>query len=364
VAIQTTSFERKEISVRGSFRPLIACLLAVLLATLVMGVASAQTQRSIVGPGESIQRAVNAAAPGNTILVRGTHHETVVIRKDGITLTGDDAVLKPPNRPTSPCGPSGGPSGFCLRGNVNPQTGNVSEYVEDVTVTGFTIRNFPGTGIVTLGARNATLANNRAFGNHEYGIFAITSTGTRIVSNVTSGSEDAGLYVGDSPRANATVASNETYGNALGILVRNALGGSISANSVHNNCLGVFFVADAPGPAGAFEVRGNMVKNNTRSCPPHGPVPPLSGIGIALAGARDVKLQGNHILGNVPSGPSAIHYGGAVVVRGIEGTPPRGNSVVGNTIQRNRPDIFWDKSGSGNRFVGNGCKTSKPGGLC
>ena len=52
---------------RGPFRPLIACLLAVLLAMLVTGVASAQTQRSIVGPGESIQKAVNAAEPGDTI---------------------------------------------------------------------------------------------------------------------------------------------------------------------------------------------------------------------------------------------------------------------------------------------------------
>jgi parallel beta-helix repeat protein len=347
---------------RGPFRPLIACLLAVLLAMLVTGVASAQTQRSIVGPGESIQKAVNTAEPGDTIWVRGVHRESVTIRKDGITLVGDGAVLKPPDRPTSACP---GPTGFCLSGNVNRQTGNVSDYVQDVTITGFTIRNFKGNGIFALGARNATFANNRALGNHEYGIFAITSTGTRIVSNVASGSDDAGLYVGDSPHANATVAYNKTYGNALGILVRNALGGSIHANSVHNNCLGVFFVADAPGPAGNFEVSGNTVKNNTRSCPAHGPVPPLSGIGIALLGAQDVGLQGNQILGNVPSGPSAVHSGGVVVVRGFEGTPPRHNSVVGNFMtQRNKPDIFWDKSGSGNRFVGNVCKTSQPGGLC
>jgi hypothetical protein len=78
--IKAALFERKERSMRGPFRPLIACLLAVLLAVLIAGVASAQTQRSIVGPGESIQRAVNAAEPGDTILVRGTHRETVVIR--------------------------------------------------------------------------------------------------------------------------------------------------------------------------------------------------------------------------------------------------------------------------------------------
>jgi hypothetical protein len=31
---------------------------------------------------------------------------------------------------------------------------------------------------------------------------------------------------------------------------------------------------------------------------------------------------------------------------------------------RNKPDIFWDESGSGNRFVGNLCNSSVPGRLC
>ena len=43
---------------------------------------------------------------------------------------------------------------------------------------------------------------------------------------------------------------------------------------------------------------------------------------------------------------------------------PRNNSVTGNHFGRNRPDIFWDKSGSGNRFVGNLCNTSVPARLC
>jgi parallel beta-helix repeat protein len=346
---------------RGPFRPLIACLLAVLLAVLVAGVASAQTQRSIVGPGESIQRAVNAAERGDTIVVRGTHRETVLIRKDGIELIGDDAVLEPPDRPSSPCF---APSGFCIRGDgVNFGTGNASDYAENVTITGFTIRNFEGFGIIALGARNAKFTNNRAFNNGEYGIAAFASTGTRVLSNTTGNDGEAGIYIGSSPRANATVAGNNTYGNLYGIFIRDALGGSISDNNVHNNCVGMLFLADAPGPAGNFEVQGNEVRNNTRSCPGGEEGPPLSGVGIFLFGARDVEIQGNEIFGNVPSGPTAFH-GGVVLVRGFGGTPPTDNSVVGNEILRNRPDIFWDGSGSGNRFVGNECRTSRPGGLC
>jgi hypothetical protein len=37
---------------------------------------------------------------------------------------------------------------------------------------------------------------------------------------------------------------------------------------------------------------------------------------------------------------------------------------MGNTILGNEPDIFWDESGSGNRFKPNNCETSVPGGLC
>jgi parallel beta-helix repeat protein len=345
---------------RGPFRPLIACLLAALLAMLLTGVAYAQAPVSIVGPGESIQRAVNAAERGDTIMVRGTHHEAVVIRKDGIKLVGQDAVLKSPDEPRTPCFEA---AGFCVLGDVNLQTGTVSDYVRDVTISGFTIRGFEGFGIVALGARDAKFAKNRASDNGEYGITAFSSKGTQVLANTTSGSGEAGIYIGDSPRANATVAANDTYGNLFGIFVRNARGGSISANHAHNNCVGMAVLADEPGPAGNFGVRANMVRNNTRSCPAGEEGGAISGIGIALLGARDMEIQGNTIFDNVPSGPSELH-GGVVLVRGFGGTAPKDNLVRGNTILRNRPDIFWDKSGSGNRFVGNVCRTSEPNRLC
>jgi nitrous oxidase accessory protein NosD len=59
--------------------------------TLAAGVGSAGAQSSVVGPGESIQKAINAADPGDTIVVRGVHREDVVIRKNGIKLRGDDS---------------------------------------------------------------------------------------------------------------------------------------------------------------------------------------------------------------------------------------------------------------------------------
>ena len=324
--------------------------MAVLVALSLLvsvGFASAKPNGHVVHPSESIQKAIKAAHPGDTIVVLGgVHHESVAIKKDGISLRGVDAVLKPPAKPTSSCGASG----FCV-------------LADNVSISGFTVRNFPDFGIVAFGVRNAKFMTNRAINNGEYWIATFSSTGTQMIANLARGSDDAGLYVGDTPRADATLVANETQDNFLGILVRNALHGKIAGNQVHNNCVGMLFLADEPGPAGAFDVHGNEVMNNTRACPAFEDAPPLSGVGIALLGARGMEIKHNNIVHNVPSGPTGIS-GGVVVTKGFKGTPPTNNTVTGNKILRNKPDIFWDKSGSGNRLKPNNCKTSKPGGLC
>src|SRR5688500_6157439 len=324
--------------------------MAVLVALWLVvsaGFASAAPKGHVVRPGESIQKAVKAADRGDTIVVLGgVYHGTVVIEKDGISLRGVDAVLKPKAKATSPCGASG----FCIN-------------ADNVSISGFTVRNFRDNGIIAIGARNPKFMSNRAINNGEYGIAAFSSTGTQIISNLTGRSGDGGIYVGDAPRANATVLGNQTFDNLSGIFVRNARHGKIARNQVHDNCMGMLFLADAPGPAGVFDVRGNNVINNTRACPANEEGPPISGVGIALLGARGMEIKDNHIIHNVPSGPTEFS-GGVVVVSSFEGTPPTNNTLTGNMILRNKPDIFWDKSGSGNRFKPNNCKTSKPGRLC
>src|SRR5215203_911655 len=55
-------------------------LVASGVALAVTKIGSAGAQSSVVGPGESIQKTVNAAHPGDTIGVRGVHREDVIIR--------------------------------------------------------------------------------------------------------------------------------------------------------------------------------------------------------------------------------------------------------------------------------------------
>lgn len=353
-------------------RLLLLAVLAALAAVAAPLASASDDAATVVGPGESIQAAVDAASPGDTIRVQpGVYREAVVITTDDLELEGKGAVVEPPesSEPT-PCDDpeaTGAGNGFCVLGVVDFETGEVSDPVEDVTIRGFTVRGFPGNGIIALGALGAEFAHNVAEDNEEYGIAAFVSSGTRILSNRTSGSEEAGIYVGDSPDANVTVRGNETFDNLFGIFLRNAEGGSVAFNRSHGNCLGILVLGDAPGPAGEFSLTANAVRDNTRVCPAGEEAPPLSGVGIALVGAHDNTLRFNLITGNRPGGPTAFS-GGVVVVSGIAeegatGTPSTGNRVSGNLVLGNDPDLFWDEQGD-NEFTANICRTSSPDDLC
>src|SRR5215211_997753 len=243
---------------------------------------------------------------------------------------------------------------------------------------------------VEEGNTNTTVAGNDSIGNSVSGIGIFGSTDTKILSNDVSRTEILGVYVEDAPgtkilsndisrsgetgiiifRANndAKVVGNNISGGAWGMYVANTKGGFIAGNQVHDNCAGMFFEANGfeKGPVSGFEVKANTVKNNTRSCRAAKFDRNFSGIGIALHGARDMEVSANHLSGNVPSGPTRISGGIVVAVNPYFGetTKPRNNTVVGNHFGRNKPDIFYDKSGSGNRFVGNHCNTSVPSRLC
>lgn len=199
--------------------------------------------------------------------------------------------------------------------------------------------------------------------NGEYGLVAFASSGTRMLGNRSSGSGEAGLYVGDSPDADATLAGNSTFDNQFGIFIRNALGATVAANAVHDNCLGVLVLGDAPGPAGDAKIVANAIRNNSKACPPAEEGGPIAGVGVGLSGTTNVTVRANSITGNTPGGDTDF-AGGVLLVSGDGGTPPTDNTISGNLVLRNAPDLFWDETGSGNVFRRNLCRTSQPTGLC
>jgi nitrous oxidase accessory protein NosD len=317
---------------------------------------------------------VDAASPGSTIIVkRGTYAENVVIATDGITLKARGAKLVPPASSAPNACSFGDPAtdGICVIGQLDtppdaPPT--VRDPIEDVTVKGFEVTGFPGTGILFLGADDPVVKHNRTVDDGEYGIARFFSSGGLIAGNETSGSEEAGIYVGDSPDADVLIVGNRTFDNHLfGIFLRDAADGRVVANESSGNCVGAIVLNTGVNVAGDWHFFGNLIHDNDRFCPADGEegAPPLSGIGILLANASDNVLIGNKIVGNEPSGEVPF-TGGVVVVdaRSPGAEPPSRNLVKGNVILDNQTDVFWDGSGTDNVIERNLCRTSVPDGLC
>src|SRR5215208_3358752 len=170
---------------------------------LAATIGSAGADSSVVGPGESIQKAINAADPGDTIVVRGVHREDVIITKNGIKLRGEDAVIEAPpkSKADSPCSKfGGGPVAICVLGDFNFETEKVTRRVSDVSVSGFTIRGFKDKDavvILSFAARNATVVGNRIKGNVASGIAFVGSVNTTVAKNhVIGGPEtEQGIFV-------------------------------------------------------------------------------------------------------------------------------------------------------------------------
>src|SRR5215217_3603033 len=333
-------------------RRTIALLTTMALTLLVAGgvalavtkFGSAGPQSSVVGPGESIQKAVNAADSGDTIVVRGVHREDVIIRKDGIKLLGQDAVIEAPpksNADSRCSGVSRAPEGICVLGNVNLETFELTgPRVSDVTVSGFTFRGYFEDAIAVVGARDATITKNRASGRGATIVNAL-SVGTKIISNVTRGEfpapDESGIGVNSS--RNVTIAGNDVEGssesavaveagstsvtvegndftdNNLGILVEEkSTGARILSNDITDSTFVGTVILDSPGA----RILSNDIKRSGNT-------------GITIFGPEgannDAKVVGNRISG----GPWGVYVGGT----------HRG-SFAGNTIRHNCAGMFFE----------------------
>ena len=352
-----------------------ACAAGLGIALCSSTAASAWTSATIVvWPGQSIQAAVNRAHPGDTVLVKpGVYHQSVQIRKNGITLRGSGAfsggtVLVPPRSiPMTLCNQVAGPTGICiLAKKIDVKTGAVITPVRNDTVTALLVKGFPGNGVFGYGTVGMRVTRVAAINNAEYGISRFESRDTLFAHDLATGSGEAGFYIGDSPHADTVVRDNNAYGNLFGIFIRHARHILVKHNRLAGNCQGVIVLDDGqPGGAGNTAIVGNSVVKNNKSCPASEDAPALQGGGVLLLGATRSLVAHNGVFGN--SG-TQFNSGGIVVLSAqpvTKGSNPDFDTVAGNTAFRNHPaDLIWDGTGTGVRFKANHCGTSNPSGFC
>ncbi|MGQ4405973.1 nitrous oxide reductase family maturation protein NosD [Streptomyces hayashii] len=351
--------------------------LACTAALLGTGLGAAPTVAGhtvhLVKPGESIQQAVDAAEPGDTILLSvGVHHESVTLSTPGLTLRGMGrrTVLEPASGATKTAGAA---AGTCAAdGNGICVVGTKDHRVEDVTVAALTVSGFTKNGVYATATDHLTVRNVTSVKNGVWGIAQEGSVRGVFRGNTAQDNGDAGLFLANSVKEEqgatdtdgTVVERNRLEGNRIGVTVRRLRNLTVAHNHMTGNCAAVFVVGDENKPkAGLVTVRDNRIVSNNKSCPKTARLDALQGSGIVLTGAEDSLITRNVIEDNVGKSPLS---GGVVLFKSFVGTTSDRNRISDNRLSGNSPAdlVDADTAGKGNTFEGNTCRASQPAGLC
>jgi nitrous oxidase accessory protein NosD len=329
---------------------------------------------------ETIQEAVDAAAPGDLILVEpGVYEEAVDVTTDMLTIRGldrNEVILD---------------GGFELDNGIRV-TGADGVAIENMTARNYTRNGFFWTGVE--GYRGSYLTTYRT---GDYGIYAFDSTKGLIEHSYASGSPDAGIYIGQCYPCDAVIDDVVSEYNGLGYSGTNSGGNLLIVNSTFRyNRAGI-----VPN-SGSYElcyperettIVGNVVHSNNQPDTPAIDVALLAmGNGILVAGGVNNTIERNLVydhdltgIGLVPfpeDDPNDDIPPPEDDERPCEETlddeladpaslpnpliwNPRGNRVVGNVVEDSRlADLavgsLEDVSTLGNCFADNTFSTSAP----
>ncbi len=264
---------------------LFAAVALILCAALAVPASAATLTVGAGGQFKTIQQAVDAAKPGDTVLVApGTYTENVVVSKP-LTITGNATVnaadsskdvflITSPGVHIDGLTISGGETGVNVAGVASCAITNITEhgnvfavYLANATNSVVSNNNLANNhyGVYCDYATSTTIANNVATGeagggnaatysdginlyysdsnnvtqnnlnaNHVYGISLFHSSGNDISNNTISADELIGVRLGDASNNN-TLSFNTIGGNGqLGILILNAQGNQIYLNNFVN----------------------------------------------------------------------------------------------------------------------------------
>jgi plastocyanin len=294
----------------------------------------------------TIQEAVNAANPGDLVLVGpGTYNEAIEISKPGLVLRGADrnAVVID--------------AGF--------ESENVIDvYADGVAVENLTVMNGTANGVYWSGIRGFRASYVTAIDNGDYGIYAFDSSDGIFEHSYASGSPDSGFYIGQCDPCQAVIDDVIAEWNGLGYSGTNASGELFIINSVWRyNTAGVVpntLDSELLPPFHGVTLAGNLIHDNDNQDAPMKDAQ-WSGLGngIILAGGNSSLVVRNRVVNHL--------------VNGIAVTPNLDtnfwtssfNRVEDNIVQGSgRADLaLAGPSGPGNCFSANNVTTTLPVGL-
>ncbi len=296
-------------------------------------------------------------------MLAGTYAEQLTITTDGLTISGIGAVLVPPPTPAvnlcSGLAGSNTEAGICVAGAdvrladfvvEHRHVEHVGTPVDDVSISGFSVRGFSGPNVAFVGARNARLTGNDLVDGARYGALTAGSVGTRITGNTvhsTGALQFIGICMDDV--APVVTAGNTVSGYDVGLCIQTQFA-DVRENNVTNTCIGAFI-----DPGIAARLRFNRILGTNLACPAQN----AYGIdGIVVAGTGSL-VQQNRIEGKDAPGSAGI-----LVVDYPDSPPARNNLIVGNVLVGNVLDIGVQATGGDNVVKRNHCTTSSPVGLC
>ena len=296
-----------------------------------------------VRPGESIQSAVDAAAPGDTIEVLPGDYVEPGVREAAVRITKPLKLVARSNPPGEIVRILPGPG---QRDGIYAGPENAEDPdIDGIEIRGFHVEGFPMNGIRLRRTRNFVVEDNETANNLHTGIWPTLSVNGLVKNNVAYGALDAALWV--EAAESVRVVGNEVSRSPSGIEVSVSNDVVVERNVAYANSVGIHLNHPTtaglperdwpPQPFGPIVIADNDVRGNDFPNPvTEGLVGALpSGGGILILGVDDAEIRGNRVEDNGFFGIAVVDY--CLVVAGTDfdctGSPPRGGDPVPNFIR-------------------------------